>query len=118
MPRIKKGSRPHKFNILINYKMKCSTFFMLGHLLYEMLAGYELTTAEPKKEKLVNFKNTPVVEVCDVLICAAFLCFLLYFFLQIVFNVLLFGSSWQVINFIFFPESEIYPSLDEVSLFF
>ncbi|KAM7449617.1 hypothetical protein ABFA07_002536 [Porites harrisoni] len=52
-----------------------------GHLLYEMLAGYELTTAEPKKEKLVNFKNTPVVE---------------------------------VINFIFFPESEIYPSLDEL----
>lgn len=45
-----------------------------------MLAGYELTTAEPKKEKLVNFKNTPVVEVCDILICAAFLCFLLYFF--------------------------------------
>ena len=44
-----------------------------------MLAGYELTTAEPKKEKLVNFKNTPVVEVCDILICAAFLCFLLYF---------------------------------------
>lgn len=53
-----------------------------GHLIYEMLAGYELTTAEPIKENLVNFRNAPVVE---------------------------------VINFIFFNESGLYPSLDELA---
>lgn len=52
-----------------------------GHLLYEMLAGWELTTAEPRREQLINFRNTPVVE---------------------------------VINFIFFNESEMYPTLDEL----
>lgn len=52
-----------------------------GHLLYEMLAGWELTTAEPRREQLKNFKNTPVVE---------------------------------VINFLFFNESEMYPTLDEL----
>lgn len=56
--------------------------FQFGHLLYEMLAGYELTTAEPKREHLVNFRNVPVVE---------------------------------VLNFIFFNESEMYPSLDELA---
>ncbi|RMX58121.1 hypothetical protein pdam_00000015 [Pocillopora damicornis] len=38
-----------------------------GHLLYEMLAGWELTTAEPRREQLKNFKNTPVVEVINFL---------------------------------------------------
>lgn len=37
--------------------------YISGHLMYEMSAGYELTTAEPKKEHLVNFRNAPVVEV-------------------------------------------------------
>ena len=43
------------------YSYTCCT----GHLLYEMLAGWELTTAEPRREQLKNFKNTPVVEVCN-----------------------------------------------------
>ncbi|XP_078356019.1 slowpoke-binding protein-like [Oculina patagonica] len=38
-----------------------------GHLLYEMLAGWELTTAEPKREQLANFRNVPVVEVINVI---------------------------------------------------
>lgn len=29
MSRIKEGSRPHNLNILINYRMKCSTFFYI-----------------------------------------------------------------------------------------
>ena len=40
-----------------------SCLLISGHLLYEMLAGYELTTAEPKQEHLMNFRNAPVVEV-------------------------------------------------------
>jgi len=32
--------------------------------MHEMLAGYELTTGEPRKEHLANFRNTEVVEVC------------------------------------------------------
>lgn len=53
-----------------------------GHLMHEMLAGYELTTGEPRKEHLANFRNTAVVE---------------------------------VLNFIFFNESGMHPSLDELA---
>lgn len=53
-----------------------------GHLMHEMLAGYELTTGEPRKEHLANFRNTEVVE---------------------------------VLNFIFFNESGMHPSLDELA---
>ena len=42
-----------------------SFYFHSGHLLFEMLAGWELTTAEPKREQLTNFRNVPVVEVCE-----------------------------------------------------
>jgi len=35
-----------------------------GHLLYEMLAGWECTTSEPKREQLTKLRNAPVVEVC------------------------------------------------------
>jgi len=52
-----------------------------GHLLYEMVAGWELTTSEPRREQLTKIRNAPVVE---------------------------------VINFIFFNESETYPTLDEL----
>ena len=53
-----KGKRYTEFAL---HKRSCA--YISGHLLYEMLAGYELTTAEPNKEHLINFKNAPVVEV-------------------------------------------------------
>lgn len=50
---------------LIRDKQSDVDVIQFGHLLYEMLGGYELTTAEPKREQLVNFRNAPIVEVIN-----------------------------------------------------
>jgi len=66
---------------LLKDKQDDMEVIQFGHLLYEMLAGWELTTSEPKREQLTKLRNAPVVE---------------------------------VISFIFFNESETYPTLDEL----
>ena len=53
---------PQPVDSILMYLPVCFAF-ILGHLIFEMCAGYELTKAHPDPADLYNCRNSSVVEV-------------------------------------------------------